>query len=386
VNRETLQLLPAWIFLFILPFTHTVALRLLGLFAATLFALFQFYRERRTLAVPAWPWLLFWALLPLVLARFSIDPAYSLGEVKTEVAYGMMAFFVFYVGIRSERTLRSAVLVLLAAFTVMTVSAIVARFYRGHWEDESFFGGTGTFSVYLVTVLPVLVLAWQRRYLGGATQAVVLLLAALGLASGFLSEQRGLWPALLAGSLCLLALLRMHGLWTPRRAVFLGAIVLTIGIALLAMLQVAELRFGTGAGAQLRADPRVQNWMRVIGWMLDRPLTGFGFGRGTMTRAFPEMWGRGDMFWHPHNLVLAYGFELGLGGVLAIVGLFAALFVHWWKLARSPEPLLQAAGIAGVLLVVAVFTRNLTNDFFQRDLALLFWAITGMLSGATSRA
>jgi len=83
VNRETLQLLPAWIFLFILPFTHTVALRLLGLFAATIFALFHFYRERRTLHVPVWPWILFWALLPIVLLRSSIDPAYSLSEVKT---------------------------------------------------------------------------------------------------------------------------------------------------------------------------------------------------------------------------------------------------------------------------------------------------------------
>ena len=41
-----------------------------------------------------------------------------------------------------------------------------------------------------------------------------------------------------------------------------------------------------------------------------------------------------------------------MGGILAIAGLFAALFVHWWKLARSQDALLQAAGMAGALLVM----------------------------------
>ncbi len=44
------------------------------------------------------------------------------------------------------------------------------------------------------------------------------------------------------------------------------------------------------------------------------------------------------------------------------------------------------AGICGLLLVVGVVGRNLTNDFFQRDLALLFWSIAGMLLGYAGHA
>src|SRR4051812_47028333 len=127
MNRQLLHLVPAWVFLFILPFTHTVALRLLALFTASVVAALQFYQDRPVFAVPAWRWLVYWALLPFALAGFSVDPAYSLGEAKTEVMYPMMAFFVFYVGIRSEHRLRVAVLVLIAAFTAMTLSAVAAR-------------------------------------------------------------------------------------------------------------------------------------------------------------------------------------------------------------------------------------------------------------------
>jgi len=38
------------------------------------------------------------------------------------------------------------------------------------------------------------------------------------------------------------------------------------------------------------------------------------------------------------------------------------------------------------LLVIGVVARNLTNDFFQRDLALLFWSIAGMLLGYAGHA
>ena len=45
------------------------------------------------------------------------------------------------------------------------------------------------------------------------------------------------------------------------------------------------------------------------------------------------------------------------------------------------DRVIAMAGICGVSLVVGVVGRNLTNDFFQRDLALLFWSIAGMLLG-----
>jgi uncharacterized membrane protein YjjP (DUF1212 family) len=53
---------------------------------------------------------------------------------------------------------------------------------------------------------------------------------------------------------------------------------------------------------------------------------------------------------------------------------------------RAEDRIIAMAGICGVMLVVGVVARNLTNDFFQRDLALLFWSIAGMLLGYAQHA
>jgi len=61
--------------------------------------------------------------------------------------------------------------------------------------------------------------------------------------------------------------------------------------------------------------------------------------------------------------------------MIALVLLFFALLRRFWELSRAEDRTVAMAGICGVLLIVGVVARNLTNDFFQRDLALLFWAV-----------
>ncbi|HEY5636552.1 MAG TPA: O-antigen ligase family protein [Burkholderiales bacterium] len=404
-TRNTWWLVPAGTFLFILPFTHTVALRLLALFTAFGIAVWQWWPARTPAlpgSLPAWRWIAFWALLPLALAVASRDPAYSIGEWKTEVVYGMLALTTFFVMVRSEMRLRQAVGVLLAAFLVLTVWAIAARLHYGIWNEASRFGGTGTFSTYLVTVMPILAVAGAMRLGGRRTGALIALLAALGLATGLFTGQRGLWMAIAVQGLVLAVVLRMTGLWRPRNAVFPVVLVVILILSFAAMQLASTLRFGTDAGfgadsstgsgqvigvdpktgAIVQQDPRLANWWQVLERVVQEPLTGHGFGRGMMAKAYPEMKDRPDMFWHAHNLVLDYGIQLGIPGLVAILGLFGALLVHWMRLARSSDALVRAIGIAGVLLVVGVFARNMTNDFFQRDLSLLFWALTGLLAGA----
>lgn len=394
-TRSAWWLVPAGTFLFILPFTHTVALRLLALFTAFGIALWQWWPARTPAlpgSLPAWRWIAFWALLPLALAVASRDPAYSIGEWKTEVVYGMLALTTFFVMVRSEMRLRLAVGVLLAAFLVLTVWAIAARLHHGMWNEASRFGGTGTFSTYLVTLMPILAVAGVLRIGGRRTGALIALLAALGLATGLLTGQRGLWMAVAVQAIALAVILRITGLWRPRATAFSVVLVLILMLSFAAMQLASTLRFGTDAGqvigvdsktgAIIQKDPRLLNWWQVIERAAQEPVTGHGFGRGMMAKAYPEMKDRPDMFWHAHNLVLDYGIQMGVPGLVAILGLFGALLVHWMRLARSSDALVRAMGIAGVLLVVGVFVRNMTNDFFQRDLSLLFWALTGLLAGA----
>lgn len=405
MTRDGWWLAPAGVFLFILPFTHTVALRLLALFTAFGIALWRWWPARTPAlpgGLPAWRWIGFWAVLPVALVAASRDPAYSLGEWKTEVVYGMLALTTFFVTVRSETRLRQALGVLFAAFLVLTLWVLAARLWHGTWNEGGRFGGTGTFSTYLVTVLPLLAVAAAMRLGGRHTLAMTAMLIVLGLGTGLLSGQRGFWIAIAAQAIGLAVVLRMTGRWRPRLAVFPVVLALILILSFAAMQLASTLRFGTGAGfgadlstgsgqvitvdsktgTIIRQDPRLLNWQQVVERVALEPVTGHGFGRGMMAKAYPEMKDRSDMFWHAHNLVLDYGVQLGVPGLIAILGVFGALLAHWLRLARSSDALVRAIGIAGVLLVVGVFARNMTNDFFQRDLSLLFWALTGMLAGA----
>ena len=91
------------------------------------------------------------------------------------------------------------------------------------------------------------------------------------------------------------------------------------------------------------------------------------------------------MFWHPHNLVLNYGMSAGVPGMVAVLALFAALAWRFWQLALRGGRLARLTGLAGASMVAGVFARNMTNDFFVRDGALLFWSLAGMLFGYALR-
>ena len=77
---------------------------------------------------------------------------------------------------------------------------------------------------------------------------------------------------------------------------------------------------------------------------------------------------------------------MGIPGIIAIVLIFFVLLRKFWELSRADDRVVAMAGICGVLLIAGVVARNLTNDFFQRDLALLFWSVAGMLLGYAQHA
>jgi O-antigen ligase len=106
-----------------------------------------------------------------------------------------------------------------------------------------------------------------------------------------------------------------------------------------------------------------------------------------MSRAYPDLLPADEshVFWHPHNLVLAYGISAGVPGMVAVLAMFGSLAGRFWRLARRGEPLVRLAGLAGTTMVAGVLARNMANDFFVRDGALLFWALAGMLFGYALR-
>jgi len=388
VNRKTTLLpLPFMVLLFILPFPGTEGLRLAGLAAAFLIVVI-FWRRLSAPAFPCQRAIALWAGVVIASLLVAVDPAYSLGEIRNEVGYALIAFAAFFAWTRDEKQLRLSCLAVLAGFAVISASALLgADLRKGEWPSDVYYGGVGGVSNYLVTVGPVLVLTvalFGRRHSRKW-------LALLGLAFGavaLLSAQRALWPALgLQAALGCVWLWRVRAVAVdPVRLALTG----TILLALIGTGIYVSDQYRTGGNPEspvaMGNDLRPHVWKKVGEEILAHPLSGAGFGLGVMSKAYPALLpAEGKVFWHPHNLVLNYGISAGVPGMVAVLALFAALAWRFWQLALRGERLARLAGLAGAAMVAGVLARNMANDFFVRDGALLFWALAGMLFGYALR-
>lgn len=373
-----MRLLPYAVFLFILPFSGTVALRLLALATGLIVCAWSWHKEGFP-QVPAKHVLLLWGACAFVSLATAINPDYSLGEIKNEIGYAMAAYVGFLTLTRTRDDARFFVTALMLGNLALAALALWERFSSGseYWNERGLAGGSGAYSTYLLALLPLLlwagcVLTHRHRW------AVASGLVALQLVVAVLVGQRAFWLVFSLQALLGLYLLRARGFiaLSARRVQAIGAAAVVVSALAIA-----------GATANRDAvswtqDPRVTNWPAVAARILEHPLTGQGFGRQTMRNAYPDLVSQVyPAFWHPHNVFLNYGIAMGIPGMIAIVLIFFALLRKFWELSRSDDRVIAMAGICGVLLVVGVVARNFSNDFFQRDLALLFWSIAGMLLG-----
>ena len=373
--------------LFILPFPGAETVQIACLAAAFLIVVLSW----RRLAPPPFPCkraIGLWAGVVIASLLVAVDPAYSLGEVKNEVGYALIAFVAFFAWTRDERHLRLSCLAVLAGFAVISGSALLgADLRKGEWPADAYYGGVGGVSNYLVTVGPVLLLT-VARFGGRYSSRWLVLLGLVFGAVAVLSAQRALWPALgLQAALVCVWLWRIRAVTVdPVRLALAGTILLAlIGTG----IYVSE-QYRTGGNPEspvaMGKDSRPRVWKKVGEEILAHPLSGAGFGLGVMGKAYPALLpAERTVFWHPHNLVLNYGISAGVPGMVAVLALFAALAWRFWQLALRAEGVARLAGLAGAAMVSGVLARNMANDFFVRDGALLFWALAGMLFGYAMR-
>lgn len=390
----TLLPFPFGVLLFILAFQAAAALALPCLVAAFLIAVI-FWRR---LAPPPFPckWAIaLWAAVAIASLHFAVDPGYSLGEVRSEVGYALMAFVAFFAWTRDEQRLRLLCLAVSAGFAALSSSALCGAYLRD--ADTS---DVGAVSNYLVTVGPVVALT--VGFLGRRHSSKWWALGSgLFLAVALLCAQRALWP-----SIGLQAALVCVWLWQVQ-AVSIGPLRLALALAMLLALVGGGIyvsdRYRTAGNPDsplaIGNDLRPRVWQKVGEEILAHPLTGAGFGQSVMSKVYPAVLPPGDtVFWqphdglaesnvfrHPHNLVLAYGISAGVPGMVAVLALFGALAWRSWQVALRGEPLARLSGLAGTAMVTGVFARNMTNDLFVGGGALLFWALAGMLFGYALR-
>ena len=375
-------LLPFMVLLFILPFPETVALRLLCLAGAFVVAL-ALWRRLAPPRIPCKPALVFWALVALFSLAGAVDRYYSLGEIKNEILYTMIAFIAFFAVTREEDDLKRLLIALFAGAVAMCAWALETRFRLGIWQERGGSYGTGAFPGYAAVLVPMLFLfgawaaaRWRRIAVAALFVTVVV--------TGFLSLQRVFVGILALQGGVALILLSRAGLIRWSRTAVLGALTGIVVLAGGVLVTVQHERLNMRNAAPIAEDIRISQWPAVLDRIAQNPVQGNGFGREIMKKAHPDLIPNSSM-WHAHNVFLNYGLEMGLPGILALGWVFFGLLQQYWRLYNSQDEKLKLLGIAGLMLVLGVVLRNQVSDMFIRDAAILFWAVNGALLGLGHR-
>lgn len=399
-----LLLFPFVLLLILLPFPGTVAARLLCLLLALVIAIQLSFRDKK-LAVKFPPNRLgisIWMLIAMLSLLYSVDPAYSAKEIKNELLYAMIAFFGFYVV--SQTVPAAQTLLRSVAFGFLLIGSVGVYGWISNrlvWPDTGIAGGIGSFSTYIITSMPALF--WLSREDTSSLWrrfAKSMMAFAVGLA--LITVQRVTWPTLVAEFAIALVLLRREGLLLISKRMQYGFIAVAVIAGVLAVSVTNQIR-GLGSIADLvpstetfnvpiakqslhGGDVRLPFWPATISTIIDHPLTGAGFGQGAMKKAYPELIPPNiSDLWHAHNVVLNYAIQMGVPGAFALLFMFFGLGRNYWRSLHNSKAATTAA-IAGIMLIVGVLLRNQTNDFFRRDMALLFWCLTGIFSALVVRS
>lgn len=376
-------LAPAAVFLFILPFTHTVALRLACLFLAAVIALPAAWQRGNPTALPCRWALAFWVAVCTLSLAWSIDAAYSRKELLNEVGYTSIAFLTFFQLSGDERSWRLLKAAVAAGCAAASLVAIAYLFQSRTWPEEALIGGRNEFSTYVILALPLLVLsmvqASRTRW-----RLVLAAVAVLALVSAWFTLNRTMWLALLAEAVVLWWL---HGRLSraARRGGAMRAAVLVLALAGFVGAFVAASHTKSGATSldaqalegTVQRDLRWKIWSYGIERIRERPLLGYGYGRGILRDDFRVHLNHSHA-WHAHSMVLNYALEAGVPGVLALFGLAACLGWTFLVLARVPVPETRAMGIFGVALLLGVAAKTATDDLIVRENGLFFWSLLGM--------
>ncbi|WP_371323757.1 O-antigen ligase family protein [Dechloromonas sp. ZY10] len=378
----------ASLLLLVLPLEGSAALRNLALllccsaFGLNLWRQWSLTGERPRFQLPLWPlWGLYAGIAAIGLA-WAVDPAYSGKEIRLEILFAALYFWLGANLLRRADDLRW-LLASLCSGNLLLVGYTLNVWLAGGATKDGLIGtyhtGVGNFSTYLVTILPFLAWALRQAWIQrqGWRWPLLLLLAANFFAI-YITANRQAIVAVAAELLVVLAWLaprlRQPRQWLP--------VLLVLAVLAGVFQQQMSKRLGNEAGsgivAALERDGRLPIWKFAIGEALAHPWHGGGMGRESLIRQYPEHPLTQGVFVHAHNMLVNRLVQLGVPGLLAFVALFAALAWALWR-HRRVAPLARQVAVVGLAVCAGVWVKNMTDDFFVREQAYLFWFLAGAL-------
>jgi O-antigen ligase len=342
-------------------------------------------------------WLpLIWALWCAASLMWTADPRFSLREWKTEIGYNTMLVIACLIALRDWRDVRTLITAILAAFVILGIAAIAATLTQGGFDPSRWHHDVGVWSTHLTLIAPLLLLVAfapaspRGRRLGFAALAALIILLFI---NARLTDNRIVWLAFAAVYGVAAALIAWRGRHARgalrwRYALIVGALFAVLAIAFANVLRdKAELHYPSAASVSeaLGHDPRIELWKAAFDKIRTVPWLGHGYGRDILRNQLPaELHNR--VLTHPHNALLSQSLQTGVIGLTLYVAMMGALLWRYIGDARSQTRLRALVGIVGIGLIAGFAVKNLTDDFFIRSNAKLFWVLNATLLAAGALA
>jgi O-antigen ligase len=365
--------IPPAVYLFILPFAHTIAVRWVALGLGIVAAI----RYQPVTGVPRMPCILpitLWLIVAASSLAWAEDFGYSFGEFRIDVLYALAGFVVLFILTESERELRILLRTILLGAFIISAVAVASYLQHDDWIDgyQNFLGEFSSCMLMAIAVIPLVATekAGQRKKLLAVTVALAMVFAA-----GLCARSRMFWISAFSMGLVAGTMYAWGKPMKMRIAVVLGLLLmLAIGTAGFIF---ASARPGLSPDSK---DPRLAIWNQAFQNISEKPFSGAGFGRQVYKDRYKALM-PGKGLYHAHNIFLSYGEQMGLQGIVSLVILFLALLVVFFRLWKEDDPLTRNVGIAGTALVIGVIVKSATDTHFGREVTLYFWALVGMLLG-----
>jgi O-antigen ligase len=383
-------------FLLVAPFPSSAGWRVAFLICAGLAAGWLAWRGEQPLGLRAMPRAFAyaagaWIALCAASSLWSLDPDYTLEEVRRELAYGAAAFALFFAGTRRAAHLHAWIAMLFLGVLLLGLGEWLHAYFPSVWLFRKSSIGPGPLSTHVLMLAPLLVVcAWPPPLGMGLRLRVVAIAALLFVAAGMAGESRMLWVALLfAGAVAYI----VFSLRTENAGHAVAKRTFLLALALFPLLMIvsveSKLRYypkAASAVESLQLDKRPVIWRIAASKAARVPWAGNGYGREIIEHEMLHdlrAAGVAQEFGHGHNVFLDVAVQLGAIGAAAFIALIAALGAAFWRLRTQGDAVVIA--ICGLAMLAGYLAKNLTDDFFHRPNSLVFWAVNGMLLGLASR-
>jgi O-antigen ligase len=204
---------------------------------------------------------------------------------------------------------------------------------------------------------------------------------------GYLTQVRVFWIAL-AAAIVIYVGLRLFRQSSQAGALKLTLIIFLTALALATLMMTAVMHWRYGVDMSVEAslniianDERLKVWKFILGHVYSHPFVGTGFGFGSSHAVLAAQNYNDPNLWHAHNLLLSYGLQMGIPGMLMLTFLILSLAREFFLLYRSSNQMCSMLGAAGLALLAVMLAKTTTDLHWGRNNSLLFWALTGMILG-----